>query len=241
MQVKIPTLSVEQMRQVDRLMVEDFGITIPQMMEIAGYSIAQLTRQLLNGDVKGKAIIAASGVGNNGGDALVAARYLTNWGANVFVSLTNIDKLHEMPRKQLQTLKKMGVGYLQIGKESEKYWLNSDYIIDGIIGYNLKNNPRGDAAKLIKKINSSRKPVLSVDVPSGLDAQTGEAKDPCIKATATIALSLPKVGSVKPQAQKFVGKLFVSDMSVPKLLYSKIGIREQNIFSKSNIVPCNKL
>ncbi|MCH7951781.1 NAD(P)H-hydrate epimerase [Patescibacteria group bacterium] len=233
---KIPAISVAQMRELDRLMVEEFGISVPQMMETAGRSTAELARRLLGGDVLGKRVIAVAGVGNNGGDALVTARYLTNWGAQTRLVLTNEEKLHELPRKQLETLKTMGgriiPGESQVGKEL----LSCDLIIDGIIGYNLEGDPKGEAATLIEAIGRSPRPVLAIDVPSGLDAQSGRVGNPCVKAQATLALTLPKEGSVQSSTKGVVGTLFVADMSVPQALYERLHIKVPPIFSHSSII-----
>lgn len=233
---EISSISVSDMREIDRLMVEEFGITITQMMEIAGFNIAKLARQMLNGFVLNKQIISVAGIGNNGGDALVAARYLTNWGAGVKVIVTDKSKLRDIPRKQLITLIKMGIEILDDFNEINNQFKKTELIIDGIIGYNLKANPKGKAKELIIAINKSQKPVLAIDVPSGLDAQTGRIGSPCIKALNTLALSLPKQGSVKLKAREVVGKLFVADMSVPDALYNKLRIKPTQIFSRSSIV-----
>jgi NAD(P)H-hydrate epimerase len=236
MNKKIPVVSVEQMREVDRLMVEEFGIKIEQMMEIAGMNTAELSRKLLGGKLEGKKILAAAGVGNNGGDAMAAARYLTNWGADAEVLLVSREKLHDIPKSQLYTLYKMGMKIYTDESDWKKKLLTCNFVVDGILGYNIKGNPRSEAATLIKLINLSNNPVLAIDVPSGLDAQTGSRGNPSIKATATIALSLPKTGTVKSQVNTQVGRLFVADMSVPHKLYKRLGLSVPNIFKTSPIV-----
>lgn len=233
---KIPAISVAQMRELDRLMVEEFGISVPQMMETAGRSIAELARRLLGGDGRQKRVIAATGVGNNGGDALVAARYLINWGADLEVILASENKLRPIPRQQLQTLKRMGTKIQEVGSNTKSSLQQSDLIIDGIIGYNLKGDPKGEAATLIEAIGRSQRPVLAIDVPSGLDAQSGRIGNPCVKAQATLALTLPKEGSVQSSIKDVVGTLFIADMSVPHALYERLNIRVPPIFSQSSII-----
>jgi NAD(P)H-hydrate epimerase len=95
-----------------------------------------------------------------------------------------------------------------------------DVAIDGIIGYSLTGAPRGSAATLIGWANQTARPVLSLDVPSGLDATTGDAHDPVVRAAATLTLALPKVGLRHGGALPLVGELYVGDIGVPAEVYS---------------------
>ena len=108
---EIPYLTTEQMREVDRAMMEDYGILLLQMMENAGRNLAQLSRRrFLEGDPRGRQVLVLAGSGGNGGGGLVCARRLHNWGASVHVLLaTPRERLGDVPRHQLTVLERMGV------------------------------------------------------------------------------------------------------------------------------------
>src|SRR5713101_136084 len=102
-----------------------------------------------------------------------------------------------------------------------------DLLIDSLIGYGLEGNPRDRVAIMIKDANASGSPILALDLPSGMNATTGEVYDPCIKATATLTLALPKTGFLAPAASRFVGNLYLADISIPRKVYRSFG--QQNI------------
>lgn len=232
----IPTLTTDQMREVDRAMIEDVGISLVRMMENAGRSLAELARQILGGRVEAKTIIVLAGRGNNGGGGLVAARHLANWGARVVVVSTGVSASEKtIAREQANILEHMGVRILASNAPDEVL-LGADLIIDALIGYGLSGPPRGEIAELIRRANMSRKVILSLDAPSGLDTSTGEIFDPCIRAAFTLTLALPKVGLLVPSARSVVGDLYLADISVPPLIYARMGIRVPNIFAESGIV-----
>jgi NAD(P)H-hydrate epimerase len=235
---KLPGITTNQMIEVDRLMMEEYQIDLPRMMENAGLNLALLAKEIfLDSSLKGKRIIILSGPGGNGGGVMVAARRLLNWGANVSLILsTEIEKLTPVPAKQFEILGKMG---LEILKEIPS---EADLIIDGIIGYSIKGNPRGKAKELIEAANVSSVPVLSLDTPSGLDLTTGKPAEPCMKADATLTLAMPKHGLFSIEARSHVGELYLADISVPPSLYEVFGIDSkevQRIFAESTIVKIN--
>ena len=228
----IPAITRAQMVEVDRLMIEDYGITLLQMMENAGRSLAELSSELLGGMVKGKRIAVLCGGGNNGGGGMAAARHLVNWGADVQATLAvPVGKLKDAPAHQSRTLQAMGV-HISDGFPSG----NFDLIIDALIGYGLRGAPRGRTAQWIQKANRSAVPILSLDIPSGLDADTGSPLGNCIRADATLTLALPKVGMRGDGASKFLGELYIGDISVPTRLLRKIGIEVGDLFTSSPIV-----
>ena len=237
--LRIPVVNTAEMREVDRLMIEKYGIQLLQMMENAGRNLAELARRFLDGFVSGKHIIVVAGKGNNGGGGLVAARHLYNWGAHVTV-LLRTDNLSGVPEIQLKILSSMKKQFITDEKAIE--FLNNDHsdlILDAMIGYGLSGNPRGWTAKMIKKINSLSIPILALDIPSGLDATTGEIYDPCIQAFATMTLALPKTGIVKTEVKKVVGSLYLADISVPDVLYKEMGIDITPLFLNDTIIKLN--
>ena len=238
--LRIPVVTTAEMREVDRLMIE-YGIQLLQMMENAGRNLAELARRFLDGSVSGKHIIIAAGKGNNGGGGLVAARHLYNWGAQITV-LIQTDALSGVTEIQWNILKKLSFALATKVNEKAIGFLNKDYgdlILDAMIGYGLSGNPRGWAAKIIEKINSLSVPVIALDVPSGLDATTGEIYNPCVQATATMTLALPKAGLVKPDVKQVVGSLYLADISVPDVLYKEMGIDVTTLFLNDTLIRLN--
>lgn len=228
----IPVLSTEQMMEVDRLMIEEYQITLIQMMENAGRNLAELARRLLGGQVSGRSIAILSGAGNNGGGGLVAARHLHNWGAEVSLVLAfEPARLKEVPAHQWHILQKMGVE-LDEEPELEK----ADLIIDALIGYGLSGDPRQPVVGWIDQANNSGIPILALDAPSGLDTTSGTPGNPCIKAAATLTLALPKSGLLTPQAAGYVGELYLADISVPPELYQHVGVEVPNLFEVDSIL-----
>ncbi|MBI3988905.1 MAG: NAD(P)H-hydrate epimerase [candidate division NC10 bacterium] len=221
---------------MDRLMVEKYGIQLLQMMENAGRNLAELSRGLLGNSVLDKHVIVAAGKGNNGGGGMVAARHLYNWGARVTIVLES-EGLSGVPTLQWKVLKALPVEK-QTGEEALQSLSGSkaDLVIDALIGYGLSGKPRGLTARMIEKINTLSVPVVSLDVPSGLDATTGEIHDPCIRATATMTLALPKTGLVKPEARNVVGALYLADISVPDVVYREMGLRISPIFIHDTLI-----
>ncbi len=224
---QIPAVTSEQMIEVDRAMMEDYGISLLQMMENAGRQLSEAARRLfLNGNCAGKKILVLAGRGGNGGGALVAARHLSNAGAKVFVRLSApLSRFVGAPAHQAGILEKMGVPISEeIPSEKSESW---DVILDGLIGYSLLGNVRGRAAELIQLANEAQAPRLSLDVPSGLNATTGEASTATIRASATLTLALPKTGLFQFRARNFAGALFLADIGVPPQLYSRAPLNLQ--------------
>jgi len=236
--LRIPVVNTSEMREVDRLMIEEYGVQLLQMMENAGRNLAELSRRFLGGTA-GKHIVIAAGKGNNGGGGLVAARHLYNWGARVTVLLRTED-LSGVPEIQWSILKKLPLEK-KIDEDALKSISNdqSDLILDSMIGYSLAGNPRGWTSKMIERINSLSIPVIALDVPSGLDATSGEIYEPCIQATATMTLALPKIGLVKPEVKQVVGSLYLADISVPDVLYREMGMDATPLFLNDTLIELN--
>ena len=237
----IPTVTTDQMREVDRLMIAKYGIHLIQMMENAGGNLARLVRNILGDSVKDKGVLVASGKGNNGGGSMVAARHLSNWGAKVTVLLPQ-KSLKDVPKTQLNILEKLPIKLI-FGDDTINHlqkW-KGEVVIDGLIGYGLSGAPRGWIGEIIKSINTLEIPVVALDVPSGLDATLGRIYDPCIKAEATMTLALPKDGLLKPEVKSVIGELYVADISVPDVLYNEMGISVGPIFLHDTIIKMDAI
>ncbi len=243
---KILSISTEQMRNVDVLMINKYGIELIQMMENAGSNLAELAFNLMDENSENlnpKNVVVACGLGNNGGGGMVAARHLSNHGFNVTVVLTGAEsKLKSIPLKQWNILKKLPVGMI-IANSSDTLGVfnEADLIIDAIIGYGMHGELRGIPAHVIHEIlNTQNQNVLSLDAPSGLNTTTGNFDEElCIKAIATMTLALPKTGLVHDNAKECVGRLYIADISVPPDLYKEIGYESQHLFTDSSVVKVN--
>ena len=218
----VPALTTEQMRAVDHVMVEDLHIELVQMMENAGRSLAELA--IIRFSPRSLTILA--GPGGNGGGGLVAARHLANRGCQVQVVLTEPDRLTPVPAHQADILARMGV---TIASRPA----TADLIIDAVIGYSLRGDPAGAAAQLITWANDQAAPVLALDTPSGLDLTTGTAANPAVWAAATLTLALPKVGLLDAPN---VGELYLADISVPPLVYQRMGIPVPELFRQASLL-----
>ena len=152
---KIPSLSTGQMIEVERLMTDCYSITLMQMMENAGRNLAVLAKDLLGGVVGSKKICVMAGSGNNGGGGLVAARHLSNWGAEVTCILaTPAQDLKPVALHQLEIVRHLPVSVVAAGSHLRFInWPDCDLIIDAIFGYGLNREPTGVTAKIIEKIN----------------------------------------------------------------------------------------
>ncbi|RME53937.1 MAG: NAD(P)H-hydrate epimerase [Caldilineae bacterium] len=234
--IQIPALTTDQMREVDRLMIQEYHIELIQMMENAGRNLALLAKHKLDDDVLDRSVVVLAGRGNNGGGGMVAARHLLNWGAWVQVVLTHpFEAFTGVPAHQLAILQAMGAAFAW----AEEGWElpPADLIVDAVIGYGLQGDPRGSAAHLIRLANSNMAPILSLDAPSGLDTATGTRYTPHIQAAATMTLALPKVGLLTEEARAAVGQLYVADISAPPELYERIGLAVPPFFAADTVLP----
>jgi NAD(P)H-hydrate epimerase len=235
----IPTVTVDQMREVDRLMVEEMEISLLQMMENAGRCLATQARMMLGGEVRGKRVTVLAGRGGNGGGGLAAARRLFNWGADVSVILAQeAEGLRGVPAHQLAILRHMGVPTREAERVRPDVGAlgSAVLLLDALIGYSLRGAPREPIASLIRAANTAGPPVLALDIPSGLDGDSGEASEPTIRAAATLTLALPKAGLLQPAARAWVGELYVADISVPEVVYRRLGLSVDPIFARADIV-----
>jgi len=235
---KLPALDLEQMLAIYRCMVDEMAVWLVQMMETAGLNLARLARErFLEGDTSGKEIVVLAGKGNNGGAALAAARHLHNWGARVQAQLTNpVAQYSGVPGRQVESLLSMGVE-TQVGLPFPAPG-DCRLIIEGLIGYSLKGSPRGNPATLINWANEQPQPVLSLDLPSGIDPTKGVSRPPIVEASATMTIGLPKKGLLVNGASRYVGELYLSDIGIPLSVYERLGIHgvPRKLFSKDSLI-----
>ncbi|HEY3367877.1 MAG TPA: NAD(P)H-hydrate epimerase [Symbiobacteriaceae bacterium] len=234
--VEIPALTGEEMREVDRLMMEEAGIALLQMMELAGHHLARLAQQLAR-DLGGvESLVVLAGRGNNGGGGLVAARHLQRWGLPVHVVLSAPAGTYAgVPGHQLHTLRQMGV-FISTEPPLPSTLPQGALVLDALVGYGLTGPVQGATAELIEWTTRSRLPVLALDAPSGLDVTSGAPCGPCIRARATLTLALPKIGLMGPVAAPFVGDLYLADIGIPESVYRRLGLSVGPLFAETDIL-----
>ena len=205
-------------------MIEDLHIELKQMMENAGRNLARLSFLRF----RPSRVVVLAGPGGNGGGGLVAARHLANWGIEISVVLgKERDELGPVPAHQLDVLDRMGVPTVAEPPVA-------DLVIDALIGYSLRGNPRGRSADLIEWTADQDAPVLSLDTPSGLDVTTGAPGRPSISAAATLTLAAPKTGLLEADT---VGDLYLADISVPPAVYDAFGLEMPvDLFGQDTVV-----
>ena len=238
----LPAVSAAEMAEVDRLATDVFGISLLQMMELAGSHLADLAVHRLGGDARDRRVLVAVGPGNNGGGGLTAARHLVNRGARVRVVLARpARRLSEAGRHQLATLLEMGVSccmavYDITDAEIDQELAEADLVVDAVLGYRGRGAPYDEVATLVERIATAVGRILSLDVPSGVDPDDGIAADPAVRASATLTLALPKAGLLTDAGRDAAGELYLADIGLPAALYERVGLTVGTPFAAGRIV-----
>ena len=208
------------MQRLDRLAEEKYGIPPLILMENAGRSAAEAVMRLLAG--KRKRVVCVAGRGNNGGDGFVACRHLRNKGIRVEVFMMADSKaLTDGARLNRDILERSGCPVHRIAtavdiRSLRRSLKGSACIVDAVFGIGFRGAPRPPYDEVIAAVNASGRPVVSLDVPSGLDALTGRAQGVCIRARATVTFGYPKTGLAKNDGPFYAGRILVADISLPR-------------------------
>lgn len=210
------------MKRLDALAIRRYGIPALILMENAGHGAAQEALKAL--PKKGtKRVAVFCGYGNNGGDGFVCARHLINQGIHVRIYLVGKKKVSSAETKvNYQILCKLKQKFVTIKNAKTFIKLTQEIkkchlIIDGIFGIGLSGTLDEFYQELFKMLNSAKVPILALDIPSGLSADTGKPLGSAIKAAKTVTFGFVKQGLVKPKARKFTGKITVVDISLPPM------------------------
>jgi len=227
-----PSVSLDQMRKVDQLMVNSYHISLRQMMENAGNNLANLVSKLYPNCEN---IVCFAGGGGNGGGTLVAARHLKVKGYNVSVNLVSKEQnMINESDAELDTLRHMGVEI----REHHNSWESSDLVIDGMVGYNINGKLKSSLADLCIKLSNSGIPIISNDIPSGLHPDKGYIDKACIHANQTLTIALPKKGMMGKHLINVVGDIYLGNISVPASLYAKLEIAvSEDLFREEDVIP----
>ncbi|MCX7749018.1 MAG: NAD(P)H-hydrate dehydratase [Clostridia bacterium] len=217
----------KQMQKADEISIHEIGIPGIVLMENAALSVVDEIIKML-GTADKKNIHLFAGKGNNGGDAFAVARHLHQKGANVTLALlAQRDKIQGDAKINLDILKKMELDIIELTEEHQLSSFDAklayaDLIVDGIFGTGLKGRVEGFFEKVVELINGAGKPVISIDIPSGIDGETGEVLHVCIKAHKTVTFALPKLGLLIHPGSEYTGNLIVADIGIPQKVIDEI-------------------
>ncbi|MDD4171664.1 MAG: NAD(P)H-hydrate dehydratase [Syntrophomonas sp.] len=216
-------IKAEQMKEIDRRATEEYLIPSLLLMENAGLRVLDTIRDLL-GETRNSKLVILAGKGNNGGDGLVIGRHLINDGAAVDIFLLGeIENLTADAGVNYNILKKMGGRLLPLKNDEDiKVFTNSllsaDLIIDALYGIGFRGSMDDFESRVVQILNLAKVPVVAVDIPSGVEADTGKVNGTAVRADYTVTLAAPKLGQILAPAQEYVGNLIVADISIPRLL-----------------------
>lgn len=228
--ILVPAVTAEQMSAVDRIAVEQTGPNLYQMMENAGRNLATWVLEVLGPSWKEAVVVVLSGSGGNGGGGISAARHLANHGMEVRLCLSEPDRLDAVPSFQRKVFAST------TGREltfDELEVLRPTVILDALVGYSLQGAPHGSVAELIRWANGAAAPVISLDVPSGVDATSGETPGEFVRPARTLTLALPKTGLLPDKT----GELRLADIGIPPGVYHRLGLDYQPPFGSGFLVP----
>jgi len=216
----LPHLGSAQVKEVDALTAERFGIPVDWLMEAAGWQVARFCTE---------PTAVVCGAGNNAGDGLAAARHLHRWGRLASVSCAASERLRGAAARELAALRRIGV---EVSADLDLR--GASMVADAIFGTGISRAPEGRFANWIEAINGSGLPVIAVDMPSGLDADSGVAYAPAVRATTTVTLGLPKAGLTTADGPRLAGEVWVVDIGVPFEAYAALGIEvPPDLFARS--------
>ncbi len=220
-------VSAQEMQEMDRITIEDYGVPGVVLMENAARTTVQIILERYPEICSSKVYIFCGG-GNNGGDGLVVGRYLHNMGTSVYIYLvTPKSRLKGDALLNLKIVEKFDIEIVEIKDANHLKEVISSikdgYIIDALLGTGLKNDVRGIYAEAIDLINSLASQVISIDLPSGLEASTGQILGRAIKANLTITYGLAKIGQFVFPGRELVGELHLVDICIPDYVKEKDG------------------
>lgn len=216
----VPAVTAAEMRDVDRVAVEDVGLQLLQLMENAGRALAWHVRA-----VDPERVLVLAGSGGNGGGGLACARHLANRGVAVRVVLDRPPaELTGAAGRQHRILAEMSVP-IAAAPDSLPQPAERTAVVDALIGYGLDGEVREPTRRYVAAVNRRSGPTVSLDVPSGLDATTGEAHGVAIAPDRTVTLALPKTGLDAGSAPTYL-----ADIGIPDTVYERLGIEYDRPF-----------
>ena len=233
--LSVPAVTADQMVEVDRIALEETGPTRFQMMENTGRHLAQqaldclqsLDSLKLASDVSSNApslnapsrVVVLAGGGLNGGGGICAAKHLAHQGLDVYLCMANAAALADISRWQYHLFQESPGQEVRVEELTSDRWPlehgPADLIVDALMGCRVSQAPQGNDLALINWANGEQTPILSLDIPSGMDATQGETPGVVMRAHWTMTLALPKTG-LHPD---MTGELILADIGIPAKTY----------------------
>jgi NAD(P)H-hydrate epimerase len=213
------SLTRDQTRAIDRFAIEQLGVPGVVLMENAGRLCADAVGDFLHGPA-GRKVAICAGAGNNGGDGFVVARHLSMRSASVVVFLVSpADKLSGDAEINYRIARNLGLDIREV-HSAELANLSMelrgfDVIVDAVGGTGICGALRGDIAVAVEQINAAGRPVVAVDIPTGLDCDTGQAEGPAVRAKLTVTMVARKKGFDAPASAEYTGEVRVVDIGIP--------------------------
>jgi NAD(P)H-hydrate epimerase len=208
-------LTREQVRLIDRIAIEKYHIPGIVLMENAARGTSKVVLDMLRGKSNQDILILCGG-GNNGGDGLATARHLHNHRQNLVIGIgTDPSRYQGDALINWRIIEAMNLPRLP-WQQAFTQMPSPHLIIDAIFGTGLRETPRSPFPEIVKQLSETQSPVLSIDLPSGLDCDTGKPLGPCIRATRTVTFVAEKIGFRNPGAKEFTGEVTVADIGCPR-------------------------
>lgn len=220
-------LTREQVRQVDQIAIDEYGISGLVLMENAGRNAARIILAEITARNAGESadsvnrVLIFCGTGNNGGDGFVIGRHLANVGVDVSIALTGeVDRLSPDATANHRICRAMEI---PIEDTHSAEIRPGDLVVDALLGTGFAGQVREPLARVIKAINEAPKAcVVAIDVPSGLDCNSGAASNACVIADLTITFVADKTGFHSDEARRYVGQVHVADIGAPPTIVERI-------------------
>src|SRR5688572_11847199 len=235
-------LTADQMREADRRTIEDIGIPSLVLMENAGRQVVAAMESFFQ-DLAERRVAVIAGKGNNGGDGFVVARTLHQRDIDVSVFLVGqVAEVKGDARINLEILGRLGITVVEVADEGQ--WelhfseiSDHDLIVDALFGTGLKSALSGMYETVIGDINGSAIPVVSIDVPSGMSADTPDLIGDCVEATVTVTLGAPKMPLILPPAEQKSGEVVIADIGIPSEIFEALEGPRVELLTRDHIRP----
>ena len=224
---KITFINSEQSKLIDETLMTTFNYSIDQLMEIAGLTCAKIiSNEILKLNPISQKILCICGPGNNGGDGLVASRYLKEFGYEIEIYYPKPNEKNPLFKRLISQCEAYEI---KIIKNETINYSNYSYFIDAIFGFSFKGEIRQPFKNIIDELNKFQDKIISIDIPSGFDIENGNINN-TFQPNYLISLTLPKLCS-----KNFNGKHFLGGRFVPKILYKKLNIEvDDNLYENLN-------
>jgi len=229
-------VTIDEIKTIEQRAMQEYEIPSILLMENAGNEVAHQIETIM-GTLHNKKISIFAGKGNNGGDGYVVARHLHNRGAKVKVFLIGSESIVTGDAlTNLQIISHMGIDVIEVVNDGDwdkvKIAMNfTDCVVDALVGTGFRDQLIGTMAQVVGSINNTKKMVIAIDIPSGVDADTGQVSGIAVKAQHTITFSLPKQGLLLYPGASYAGNVMVADIGIPKALLIDEKIKQNMITS----------